>query len=256
MTFKGDVVLITGGASGMGRVAAHLCSDWGKKVAIFDIDVDGLKKTADGHDNIHHWQVDVTNTEAVKQAVIEVEEQLGPVDRLYHAAAIMPFGKILEFSPEATRRMMDINYMGLVNITHAVLPRMVERGRGDFISFASMAGWIPTLLTGAYSASKFAVACYTETLYHENRDSGVRFACVCPPGVNTPLLEQGKATAWPKMMDDAEVITPQQVIDTIESALEKKSFWVFPNSAAKWGVRVRRWFPEQIWKKVHQVEGW
>jgi short-subunit dehydrogenase len=55
---------------------------------------------------------------------------------------------------------------------------MLERGEGDFINFASMAGWLPTLYMGAYDASKFAVVAFSEILYHENRNQGVRFACV------------------------------------------------------------------------------
>ena len=81
---------------------------------------------------------------------------------------------------------MDINYSGVVNVAKAALPPMLERGEGDFISFASMAGWLPTLYMGAYDASKFAVVAFSEILYHENRNRGVRFACVCPPPVRTP----------------------------------------------------------------------
>lgn len=257
MAMQGNVVLITGGGSGMGQLAAQRWAKAGKQVSILDINKAGMEETASGFDNIHPYTVDITNYEEVKTTVEKLESELGPVDRLYNCAAIMPMGKLLEFSPERTKKMMDINYSGLVNITHAVLPGMIERGKGDFVSFASMAGWIPMLLSGAYSASKFAVACYTETLYHENINSGVRFACVCPPAVATPLLKQGQETAWPKMLEEGdEPISPAEVIDSIEKSLEKKQFWVFPTSSARWGYRVRRLFPSAIWKHVHKVEGW
>ncbi len=99
----------------------------------------------------------------------EVEAKLGPIDRLYNCAGIMPFGKLVEQDNAVIHRLMAINYGGLVNITQAVLPGMLQRGRGDFVSFASMAGIIPMLLTGAYTATKFAVVAFTETLYHEHR---------------------------------------------------------------------------------------
>ena len=167
----------------------------------------------------------------------------------------MPFGKLVEFAPDATMRMMEINYGGLVNITHAVLPGMLERGRGDFISFASVAGLLPTMLTGAYSASKAAVAFYTEILYHENKDSGVRFACVCPPPVATPLLQQGKDTCWPKQIDKAKTINPAKVIDQIDYHLDKGKFWVYPNIEARVAGFMRRMLPDLIWKENHRVEG-
>jgi short-subunit dehydrogenase len=133
---------------------------------------------------------------------------------------------------------------------------MLRRGRGDFVSFASMAGLIPMMLTGGYTASKFAVVAFTETLYHEHRSSGVRFACVCPPAVATPLLEQGKATAWPKMIEQqSDPIAPAVVIDAIEDCLGKGKFFVFPTRDAKIGAFMRRLFPGLIWKQVHDVEG-
>ena len=133
---------------------------------------------------------------------------------------------------------------------------MLQRGRGDFVSFASMAGLIPMLLTGAYTASKFAVVAFTETLYHENMHSGVRFACVCPPAVATPLLQQGKDTAWPKMLDSQSApIAPRQVIEAVEECLKKGTFYVLPTRDAKIGAIMRRFAPGLIWKQVHQVEG-
>lgn len=255
MAFNGEVVLITGGGSGMGQLAARRFADEGKKVAIFDVNAEGLQATADGRDNIKGWTVDITDADAVKAAVEEVEAQLGPVDRCYNAAAIMPLGALLDMDAKATMRLMDINYGGLVSIVHAVLPGMVARGKGDFISFASMAGLIPTMLTGAYSASKSAVAFYTEILYHEHINSGVRFACVCPPPVATPLLQQGRDTVWPKMLDQSDTIEPVQVIDKIDECLDKGEFWVFPNGQAKLGSRMRRFLPGLVWKQVHQVEG-
>ncbi|WP_101758349.1 SDR family oxidoreductase [Oceanicoccus sp. KOV_DT_Chl] len=256
MSFSGKVVLITGGGSGMGRLAAQMLAQNGATVAIFDVNSAGMDETAKGFDNIHSWQVDITDANSVTAAVTAVEAQLGAIDRLYNCAAIMPFGKLVEQDNALIHKQMAINYGGLVNITQAVLPGMLARGQGDFISFASMAGLIPMLYTGAYSATKAAVCTFSETLYHENRNSGIRFACVCPPAVNTPLLQQGRDSVWPKMLDDAgEPITPKEVIDAIEACLDKGKFWVYPNKNAKIGAFMRRLFPGLIWKQVHQVEG-
>ncbi|MFK7976214.1 MAG: SDR family NAD(P)-dependent oxidoreductase [Halioglobus sp.] len=251
-----QVVLITGGGSGMGREAARRFAQAGATVALFDLNTQGMAETAEGLSSIHSWTVDVTDFEAVCAAVKEVEAQHGPVERLYNCAAIMPFGKLAEQDNAIIHKQMAINYGGLVNITQAVLPGMLERGRGDFVSFASMAGIIPMLLTGAYTATKFAVRAFTETLYHENRNSGVRFACVCPPAVATPLLKQGRESAWPKMLDGAgEPLQPSVVIDAIEECLAKGKFMVLPTRDARIGALMRRLAPGLIWKQVHDTEG-
>lgn len=256
MAYAGQVALVTGGGSGMGRLAAQICANTGAAVAIFDLNEAGMEETAHDFDNIRCFKVDITDTAAVERAVLQVEAEMGPIDRLYNAAGIMPFGKLLEQDIDVTHKIMDINYGGLVNITKAALPAMIARGRGEFISFASMAGWFPLLLAGAYNASKFAVVAYTEVLYHENLNSGVKFACVCPDVVKTPLLQQAKDTAWPKMLDAGESHEPSEILEAIEQSLEKGEFWVFPGKQTKLGWRMRRWFPGLMWKQVHKTEGW
>jgi len=255
MSDANNVVLITGGGSGMGREAARRFAAEGATVALFDVNAAGMAETVGTFASIHSWTVDMTDFAAVCAAVRAVEEKLGPVERLYNCAAIMPFGKLVEQPNAIIHKQMAINYGGLVNITQAVLPGMLQRGHGDFVSFASMAGVIPTLLTGAYSATKFAVRAFTETLYHENINSGIRFACVCPPAVATPLLQQGRDTVWPKMLDQGPPITPRTVIDAIESCLKQGKFFVYPTRDSKIGVFMRRLFPGLIWKQVHKVEG-
>jgi NAD(P)-dependent dehydrogenase (short-subunit alcohol dehydrogenase family) len=256
MAFNGKVALITGAGSGMGRLAAQRLGGEGASVAALDISDEGLAGTAEASENIQTWKVDVSDHQAVAAAVQEVEAKLGPIDRVVTAAAIMPFGKLLEQDVEQIHRLMAINYGGLVNVAKTTLPQMLERGRGDFISFSSMLGQMPTLLTGAYASTKFAVSCFTEVLYHENRDRGVRFVCVCPPAVATPLVDQARATAWPKLLDENPFMEPGPVLDAIEESLEKGRFWVFPGGSAKLGWRMRRFLPNAVWKQVHKTEGW
>lgn len=251
------VVFITGGGSGMGQLAARNFAKAGHTVAIADVNEAGMQATAEGVEAIHSYVLDLTDFEAVKTCVSQVESELGPIEKLYNCAAIMPFGKLLEQDNRIQHLQAAINYGGLINIAQAVLPGMVQRGRGDFVSFASSAGLMPTLLTGAYSASKAAVAFYTETLHHENLNSGVRFACVCPPMVNTPLLDQGRETAWPKMLETNEKnqLQPQEVLDAIDVALNKGKFWVLPGKGTSTGWWIRRLMPNLMWKFVHKTEG-
>ncbi len=253
MAFEGRVVLITGAGSGMGRLAAHRLAGAGAKIAAIDVNEPGLQETARERDGIHVYPVDVTDERAVADTVRRVESEVGPIDRVYNAAAIMPTGLLLDQDARLVNRIMEINYCGTVNITLATLPGMIERGRGDLINFASIAGWLPTLHFGAYNASKFAVVAFTEVLYHENRKSGVRFACVCPPPVATPLLDQAKSE--PKVLAGIKPIPPDQVLDRIESALEKGKLMVYPDAASAISQRLRRFVPNLIWRGVHRTEG-
>lgn len=248
------VLFITGAASGIGQLAARRALESGWAVAAVDLNTDGLNALGDGP-HLLKLPVDVTDFDAVTEAVAMTEQALGSPDRVTHAAAIMPLGLLMQQRAQLIHKIMAINYGGLVNVTFATLPSMLKRGRGDFISFASMAGHVPTIYMGAYDASKFAVVAFTEVLHHENRGSGVRFACVCPPVVATPLLQQAKESVWPKMFDASPPLSPQEVLDALERSLDMREFWVFPGRGTKLSWRLRRFLPDVLWRRVHDVEG-
>jgi NAD(P)-dependent dehydrogenase (short-subunit alcohol dehydrogenase family) len=248
------VLFITGAGSGMGQLSAKRALDDGWLVAAIDVDRTGLAALGESP-QLLKLVVDVTDFAAVVDAVDRAEGQLGPIYRVTNAAAIMPLGLLSEQRVEVILKVMAVNYGGLVNVVRAALPRLLARRRGEFVSYSSMVGHWPILYFGAYSASKHAVVALTEILFHENRDSGVRFVCVCPPTVATPLLEQAKETVWPRILDVFPPISAQSVLDEIEEALARGRFWVFPGPRSAFVWRLRRWFPSLLWRKVHKVEG-
>ena len=255
MAFTGELAVITGGGSGMGQAWARRLAGEGATVAILDLNDEGMEATASGFTNIHRFSVDITDAQAVRGAFSDIEARLGPVERVANAAAIMPFGRLADEDPDLTNKVMSVNYGGLANVATAALPAMLERGYGDFISFSSMTGIIPGLLMGAYASSKAAVQHYSEILYHENRDSGLRFCCVCPPTVATPLWRQAEATVVPKLPSKGETLTPDQVIDEVERCLELGKPFAHPGKQTKFGVMMRRLFPGVVWKASHDAEG-
>jgi len=236
----------------MGRLAAQRLARDGATVAAVDINEAGLAETAKGEAAIRSFVLDVADSKAVAETIARVESELGPIDRVLNAAAIMPTGLLLEQDPQLIQRVMDINYSGTVNVCQTVLPRMLQRRQGDLVNFASVAGWMPTLHFGAYNASKFAVVAYTEVLYHENRGRGVRFACLCPPPVATPLLDQAKSK--PKVLENLPPIAPGKVLDAIERDLERGKLMVFPDRNASLSVATRRFFPSLLWWSIHRIE--
>ena len=255
MSFRGQVAVITGGGSGMGQAWARRLAKDGATVAILDVNEAGMAETAASASNIKPYVLDITDADAVASVFADIEASLGPVDRVANAAAIMPFGRLLEEDPKLTTRVMTINYGGLVNVATAALPKMIERGSGDFVSFSSMTGIVPGLLMGAYASSKAAVQFYTEILYHENRNSGLRFCCVCPPAVKTALWQQAEATVVPKLPSKGETLTPDVVIDEIERCLDKGKLFSYPGKQTQLGVVMRRLFPQLIWRVSHDAEG-
>jgi NAD(P)-dependent dehydrogenase (short-subunit alcohol dehydrogenase family) len=250
-----NVVFITGAGSGMGLLSAQRALAEGWAVAALDINSSGLDQLGPNSPQLLKLVVDITNAEAVAAAVAHCEQELGPILRLTNAAAIMPLGRLIEQPQALISKIMAINYGGLVNVSKAVLPLMLARGRGELVSFASLAGHWPVFYMGAYNASKFAVAAYTEVLYQELRGSGVRVVCVCPPMVATPLLEQAKSTVWPKLFNVLPAISPESVLDKIERGLRGKGLWVFPGPVTGLSWRLRRWLPKSIWWAVRKIEG-
>jgi NAD(P)-dependent dehydrogenase (short-subunit alcohol dehydrogenase family) len=253
MAFRGRVALVTGAASGIGQLAAQRLASAGAQVAALDVNEAGLKETAGDRASVRTYRCDVSDHRAVETLVEQVESELGPIDRVVHAAALAPTGLLLDQDVDVIRRLMEVNYCGTVNVAKATLPGMLARRSGDLIIFSSIAGWLPTPHFGAYNATKFAVVAFSEVLYHENRGKGVRMVCVCPPKVQTPMLDQ--ATSNPKTLEGAPALQPGEVLDAIEDALERGQFWAFPGRGTRWIWRLRRFLPGLIWRRLHRIEG-
>ncbi len=248
-----QVLFVTGAGSGMGQLAARQALARGWKVAALDVNTEGLNALGDSPDLLK-LVVDVCDAEAVSHAVGRTEAELGAIQRVFNAAAIMPLGLALSQPAALTQRIMAINYGGLVHVAQATLPRMLARNDGAFVSFCSLAGLIPAIYVGAYNASKFAVAAYTEVLYQENRSSKIRFACVCPPMVATPLLQQARNTVWPRLFSLIPPLAPEQVLIAIDKALARGTFWVLPGPLTRLSAWLRRFSPRLTWWIAHLVE--
>lgn len=246
--------MVTGAASGMGRLEAERLASHGYRVAMLDRDEDRLAE-ATAHDRRYAFPCDVTDPDGVANLVEKITAELGPIHRLVNAAGIGVGGEIPESDVESFHRVMDVNYFGIVHTVAAVLPGMLERDEGDIVNFASLAGWLPAPGMAAYNASKFAVVAYTEVLARETEETGLRVLCVCPPQVDTPLLgdliDQGAVPAGTRTM--RTTLRPEEVVEGLEGALERGRLWYFPGrgSTAMW--RARRFAPELSWKAIRRA---
>jgi NAD(P)-dependent dehydrogenase (short-subunit alcohol dehydrogenase family) len=252
------VALVTGAASGLGRLAAQRLLDAGAAVAALDRDEVGLRGLVPSRGTLRTFACDVTDHPRVRAIADEVEETLGPIDRVMHAAGIMPGAQLLDEDPARTAQCMRVNYEGTVHVTHATLPRMLARGRGDFIVFGSVAGEALTPRLGAYCASKAAVNAYVEVLAHENAGKGVRIHLACPPMVDTPLLKQSLEGAGPRSLHTAVerkmLASPGDVLDAIEAAIDRGDVVSHPIAMSKWLHAMRRVAPGVLWRIIERAE--
>ncbi len=248
-----QVALVTGAASGMGRITAQRLAQQGCKVAVLDVNENALNELAGESDNIKPYVCDVSNLDNVTEIVGKVESEVGTIDRLVHCAAIMPGGLLSEMDPALAKKMMDINYGGTYFIVTRVLNKMQERQRGEIIIFGSIAGWVLTPNLGAYAASKSAVNVFAEILIHENTCPGIHIMLICPPAVNTPLVNQALDDG-PKALKDqygkGKLAQPDQIIDAMEKGLAKKKQIVYPNGEARALTLMRRFCPGLLWKLI------
>lgn len=178
----GARVLITGGGRGIGQATAELFAGKGAQVAIADVDI-AAGKAAAAALGAQAFELDVRNRGQWDKVVAE----FGPIDILINNAGVMPAGAFLDESDAVGRSSIDINVWGLIHGMRAVVPGMIERGRGHVVNVASLAGKIPIAGLAVYNASKFAAVGLSAATRLEFEPQGVSVSCVMPSAVRTRL---------------------------------------------------------------------
>ena len=249
-----QVALVTGAASGMGRIFAVRMAKRGVQVAGLDRDAQTLEATARDRDGLHAYQCDVSDLASIEAVTARVIDDLGTIDRAVHCAAIMPAARLVDQDVAQIHQLMTVNYGGTVNLTKTVLPHMIRRGKGELVLFGSMGGFVLVPECGAYCASKAAINAFAEVLIEEVRGSGVRVMLVCPPLVDTPLLQQALATSNPKSIRDSiatqRLADPERMIDEVEAGLARGTEILLPGVEAKLLMWARRLAPRLLWKII------
>ncbi|TXS93675.1 SDR family oxidoreductase [Parahaliea maris] len=253
----GKVAIVTGGASGMGRIIALRLADRGARVAIFDVNEQGLENTAQQSPQITPLHCDIGDRNDVEAKIARVESELGGVDLLVHAAALMPAHQLVDHTHDDMERLFRINYFGTTYMVRAVLEGMLARKSGRIIAFGSIAGHALVPHMGAYCATKSAVNTYMEVLQNEIRDSGVRAHLVCPPAVNTPLIEQSINTDSPGSLRNAKqsgrLSDPEKIVDAIDKGVAKDKDIIYPGEA-RFLMLWHALAPKLWWKTVMGFE--
>ena len=189
--YQGQVAVVTGGASGVGRDVAARLTQEGAQVVIWDMNPDALAaaKTATGAADA--MQLDVTDAAAVQAAADAVAAKLGRLDVLVASAGITGATvPVQDFPLDSWRRVIDINLNGLFYCCRAVIPHMLKNDYGRIVNVSSVAGKEGNPNASAYSASKAGVIGFTKSLGKELAKTGIRVNALTPATFKSPILEQ------------------------------------------------------------------
>jgi uncharacterized protein len=187
---KGKNIVITGASGGIGAEIAKLCAASGANLVLIARSIEKLKQLQTELQQKHQvrvevYQLDVSNTEKVKEVFTAVFSEIGEVDILVNNAGFGIFREAHAATMDEIKGMFDVNVIGLMACTSMVLPKMRERRSGHIINIASQAGKIATPKSSVYSATKHAVLGYTNSLRMELSDYNVLVTSVNPGPIAT-----------------------------------------------------------------------
>ena len=218
---KGRTLLITGGASGIGRIMGRMALQRGaKKVVVWDINEDNIAATEselNSYGEVKGYKVDVANTEMVKQMFALTTKECGDVDILINSAGIITGNKTFaEQSQLDIDRTMAINATAPMTVALQALPPMLERNVGHICNIASAAGFIANPRMSTYAASKWAVIGWSDSLRVELQESksNVHVTTIAPYYISTGMFDGVHSRIIP-------ILKPEWVAKKILNAIEK-----------------------------------
>jgi NAD(P)-dependent dehydrogenase (short-subunit alcohol dehydrogenase family) len=227
MQVKGRVVIVTGGANGIGAaLCRRFAREGARAVVVADRDEAGAQALA-GEINGMAVAGDVSREEEVFRLVQQTEAECGPVDLYCSNAGIIVMG-LLEVCNADWQRIWEINVMSHVYAARAVLPGMLERGSGGFVITASAAGLLNQIDSMPYSTTKHAAVGLADNLAINYGNRGIQVSVICPMAVRSLMTRDGGGIAALDGMLEAE-----QVAEDVVAALDKGQFMILPHPQVK-----------------------
>lgn len=253
--FDGAIVLVTGGASGIGRLMALGAAERGAaRVIIWDLNLEAAQKVADEITQCPAYAIeaDVSNNARVREAADATFELVDRVDILINNAGIVNGKSFLDLTEADINRTYQVNALSLYRVTRQFLPKMIEQGKGSITTVASAAGLIGVSRQTDYSASKFAATGFTEALRAELKKDGhnIHTLLVQPFYINTGMFD-GVTTKVPfllPLLEQTEVAT--KILNAIEKGHQSL---VMPRLANV--TKALKMLPVPIFDKVAEILG-
>ena len=231
--FEGKVAVITGAGSGIGRALALNLAKRGAKLALSDIDTDGLAETVRQAEtlgaDVKSDRLNVAEREAVLAYADAVVAHFGTVNQVYNNAGIAYNGDVENSQFKDMERVIDVDFWGVVNGTKAFLPHAIASGDGHVVNISSLFGLIAVPGQNAYNAAKFAVRGFTEALRQEMliAKHPVKVTCVHPGAIRTAVARNAivadgeNAQTFAEFFDKLAIHSPEMAAETIINAVGK-----------------------------------
>ncbi|MFE5737479.1 SDR family oxidoreductase [Streptomyces celluloflavus] len=268
--FGGQLVLVTGAASGIGRATAFAFAEAGARIIAVDRDAEGAARTAEmarliGAPQAWGEVVDVADEAAMEKLADKVDAAYGTVDVLVNNAGIGLSGSFLQTSSEDWRKVLDVNLWGVIHGCRIFGRRMAERGQGGHIvNTASAAAFQPSRVLPAYSTSKAAVLMLSECLRAELAGQGIGVSAICPGLVNTnitatsrftgvPADEEKRRQAKAARMYGMRNYPPEKVADAVLRAVVRNQA-VVPVTPEARGARLMSRFAPRVLRALARIE--
>lgn len=191
MELENKIIIVTGGASGIGKATAQLLAAQGATVCVGDLDGAGAERVASEHTGagkITGTPVDMGKAESVKAFAASVLQTHGRVDGLVNAAGFDKVQPFMKNDPELWERLMAVNLLGAIRLTQLVLPSMIEAKAGKIVNIASDAGRVGSSGETVYAATKGGLIAFTKSLAREMARYQINVNVVCPGPTDTPLF--------------------------------------------------------------------
>jgi short-subunit dehydrogenase len=243
------VIVITGGARGIGLATATLLHGLRATVAIGDIDRSAVREAGSGLGLTVARRLDVTDRRSFIDFLDAVEDRLGPVDVLVNNAGVIAVGSAVDEADTVTQRLLDVNIYGVILGSKLAAQRMLPRGHGHIVNIASLSSVLPTEGIATYSATKHAVLGYTDTIRMENRGSGVHFSAILPTLTNTEMIA---GVGHTRGFKNAE---PDDVARAIAGVIAKPKARVFVPRSLGVAVATQRFMPRRVAEAMARASG-
>ncbi|XP_074941161.1 epidermal retinol dehydrogenase 2-like isoform X2 [Phalacrocorax aristotelis] len=239
---SGEIVLITGAGSGIGRLLSLKFARLGATLVLWDINEEGLKETGrlareNGGARVHSYICDCSKKQDIYRVADEVKKEVGDVSILVNNAGVVTGKKILDCPDSLIEKTMEVNTMAHFWTYKAFLPAMLASNHGHLVSIASIAGLMGFSRCSDYSASKFAAVGFAESVDREIRDlqkTGVKTTIVCPCLINTGMFD-GCISQCPRLLPALE---PEYVAEEIITAIrQNQEFLLLPRTSYMFALK-------------------
>lgn len=249
MQLKNKLVFITGGSEGIGKEVAREFLKAGSKVIILSRSEEKLAAAFQelaSPESLHTSALDVTDWNMTQEVIDSLIGRHGVPDFVINCAGSARPGYINELEVEHYRRMMDLNYFGILHVCKAVAPHLIKARKGHVVNTSSMAGFIGLFGYTGYCASKFAVVGFSEALRRELQPYGVNVSVLCPPNTRTPGLDEEnkyKPAEVLKTEEKAKPVNPDYIARELMKSLKSGKFMIVPTFDGSLAYLLSRYSP-------------